>query len=520
MSDLLSDLNTEHYNKGAVCALLSNTKIFGPNIDHVEIIETHISHVFIGGDRVFKLKRRVSYPYLDFSTVELRKQYCEAELKINKRTAPGIYRTVIPITINENGKLALDGDGIPVDWVVEMSRFDQETLFEKLVQKGELRRPEMEDLADEIADFHESAEIILNAGGYDGVKSTLDGIAESFSRFGESVLDPAKTESLNSLMSERAERIRELLESRRIEGCVRHCHGDLHLNNICRFDGKPTLFDAIEFNDQIAEIDVLYDLAFLLMDLQTKGHQRLAAIILNHYMDRSGDGSVLAVLPLFLAMRAAIRSHIFATRVSLLEPGDSTKDALQKEACAYLDTALGQLNTPQPSLIAVGGLSGSGKSRLAREIASYVGPSPGARVVRTDVVRKRISRTPFREKLGPAGYTDEMNKLTYQKFYEEITASLKAGHSAVADGVFAREEERLKVEELAREHGVSFIGFWVSVSQEVREQRVLERKRNVSDVTVEIAREQLDYELGTLTWNPIDSSGARENTLKSALKLL
>ncbi len=299
-------------DQGEVIAFLSRPQAYGSGASAVERLETHVSVIFLTGDRAYKLKRAVRFPYLDFSTSALRRAACEAEVALNRRTAPGMYLGVVAVTREPGGGLRLGGDGAPVDWLVKMTRFDQDTLFDHLARLGALDRAAMEDLADAVARLHGEAEERVRGGGHAGMGVIVDGNAETFAECANGVLDPVKVERLNGSTRRALDGCAALLDARRAGGRVRHCHGDLHLRNIFRTDGKPTLFDAIEFNPVLSDIDVLYDLAFLLMDLDHRGLRRLASIALNRYLDITGDTAGLGALGLFLSVRAAIRSHVEA----------------------------------------------------------------------------------------------------------------------------------------------------------------------------------------------------------------
>ncbi|MCW5698509.1 MAG: AAA family ATPase, partial [Rhodospirillales bacterium] len=313
--------------------------------------------------------------------------------------------------------------------------------------------------------------------------------------------------------------IEGILDGRRDQGFVRHCHGDLHLRNIFLNNGQAALFDAIEFNAEFADIDVLYDLAFLVMDLDHRNLRQLASIVLNRYLDDTGDVDGLATLPLFLSLRAAIRSHVQAIGAS--EQTDPEKAAKYiADAVHYLDLASGYLTTPSPQLIALGGLSGSGKSRLARELAPIIGGAPGARIVRTDCTRKRLAGVALGERLGSIGYSEEMNQKTYDAVYDECRRVLAAGRSVIADAVFADLREREAIERVASEAGVPFQGLWLVATPEVMEERVTWRRRNVSDATAWVVRLQMEYDLGPMQWQRFDTSGQREETVAQARELL
>lgn len=498
---------------------LARPETLGDGSASVDRAETHISVVVIGKSRVLKLKRAVKFPFLDFSTAEARRAACEAEVRVNRRTAPRLYRGVLPVTREADGALALDGAGEAVDWVVDMACFEQDTLFDRQARRGALDRTLMESLAVAIADFHAEAERRDDFGGAVGIAATLDSNEATLAQAGEGVLDAERVARLNAETRRAFQAVAPLLDARKAAGFVRRCHGDLHLRNIFLYDGVPTLFDAIEFNEAFAVIDVLYDLAFLLMDLDARDLRRLSSLVFNRYLDATGDVGGLAALPLFLSMRAAIRAFVNAAASHAIED-PAAKAAAADEARAYLDRAIGYLNAPAPRVVAVGGLSGSGKSRLAREIACFIGAAPGARVVRSDVVRKRLAGVDPLTRLGAGGYTSEMSARTYDAVFEEARAVLAAGHAVVLDVVFANAALRERAEALAAEAALPFAGLWLEAAPEIMERRVTERRGNVSDADAAVVRLQREYDLGDISWNRVDSSGRRDRTLKRALRHL
>ncbi len=485
-----------------------------------EKIETHISLIFLGPERAFKLKRAVAFPYLDFSTADKRRRACEAEVSINRRTAPDLYVGVAAVTRQADGSLAIDGVGEAVDWLVEMKRFDRDGLLDRLARRGKLDRRLMGEIAENIAAFHATAAPARNFGGRDGMAAIIAGNREVFAEFGPGVVDGDKSARLFDNTMAALDSVSGLLDSRREEGFVRRCHGDLHLRNIVVIAGRPVLFDAIEFNDAISHIDVLYDLAFLLMDLDHRGLRRLANITFNRYLDVTGDVAGLPTLPLFMSVRAAIRAHVAAAMLRTVAKKKSAADELRRQACAYLDMALAYLAPPPPGMLAVGGLSGSGKSRMARELAPYMGAAPGARVARSDVLRKRLLGVRPLERLGPQGYTVEMTEKTYRAVFEDATIALESGYSAIADAVFAKPLERTAARRLAGDLGVPFDGLWLEAPQEIMMERVGSRKDNASDADAKILRRQLTYDLGHIEWRVIDSSGSRKETLARGLRIL
>lgn len=502
----------------AVFDLLSRPETYGPATGKVERIDTHISAIFLAGDRVFKLKRAVTLPFLDFSTLEQRRDACRAEVALNRRTAPNLYRGLATVCRLPDGRLELGDGGEVVEWLVAMNRFDQDSLFDRMAAAGTLTRDHMLDLAEVIADFHRCAEHRPHHGGRGGLAWTIANNRESQAPYVPAVFSAAEVARLAKDSGAELEAVSGLLEERRREGFVRLCHGDLHLRNICLFDGRPTPFDAVEFSDAIASIDVCYDLAFLLMDLDYRGLRRWASVVFNHYQQATGDLGALRALPLFLSCRAGIRAHV-AAAIARQKDGD-TAGQWRDEARRYLAAAFDYLR-PQPArLVAVGGLSGSGKSRMGRELAPYLGGCPGAVVVRSDVLRKRLMGVDMGERLDQDGYTTQMTEKTYQTLYDEAAAALSAGHCVVADAVFAKPEQRHAIAAVARRLGVPFDGLWLEADPDVMIERIRNRRRNASDATIEVLRQQLNYDLGDMTWRRFDTGGAKGDSLTLARQAL
>lgn len=505
-------------DQSEVIAFLLRPESYGAS-GPVERIDTHISVVFLVGQRVYKLKRAVRFPYLDFSTLELRRRFSEAEVEINRRTAPELYEGVEPVTREADGTLALGGKGEVVDWLVVMKRFDQASLFDRLAERGALSEQLMSRVADEIARFHAEAEVRTDFGGRRAMEDTVAGNAESFARHGPAVFDGETMDRLNARSHALLERVGELLEARRHGGRVRRCHGDLHLRNICLFDGRPVLFDAIEFSDDFACIDVLYDLAFLLMDLEYRGLRGLANLVLNRYLSKAEDpvGELrgLAALPLFLSCRAAVRAHTGADAAAS-QPDEAKGRRLLEEARTYHRLALAFLEPPAPRLVAVAGLSGTGKTVLAKGVAPELGAPPGAVILRSDVIRKRLMGADELTRLGPEAYEEPVTKRVYGAIAERAAAALQAGHAVVADAVYARPSERQRIEAAAARCGVPFTGLWLEAPPAVLEGRIAGRARDASDATVRILRRQLGYELGEIAWPRIDASGSSAETLALA----
>ena len=491
-------------SQDAVLAFLSDSACHGGST--VERIDTHISAVFLAGERALKLKKAVRLPFLDFSTLEARHRACLAEVEVNRAAADGLYLGVRAVTAGPDGRLALDGAGAVVDWVVEMRRFDQNGLFDRQVRDGRLDRTGINAAIEAVAAFHRSAPPRPDKGGAAGLAWTIDTNRASMLAH----LPRDKVEALAEASHAALARHTPVLERRRDTGFVRRCHGDLHLGNICLFEGHPTLFDAIEFSEDIACIDVFYDLAFLLMDLDCRGARPLASHALNHYLDLGGDFDGVEPLPLFLSARAGVRAHVSAT-IAAAAVGE-TAERLRGEALSYLDAALAYLSPPPPRLLAVGGLSGSGKSRMGRELAPFLAV-PGAAVVRSDALRKHLMGVAIHDKLGPEGYAPEVGERTYRALYDTCARVLAMGHAVVADAVFARAEQRQEIEAVARRAGVPFDGLWLEAPPELSTDRIAKRRANVSDATVAVLEQQMGYDLGVIDWRRIDTDASKEAAL-------
>ena len=501
----------------AVIAFLESAETHGG--ERVTRIDTHSAVVFLAGTRAWKLKRAVRYDYLDFSTVEKRRAACEGEMRLNRRTAPALYRGVTPVVLRADGSLSIGGAGTPIDWLVEMNRFDEDALFDRLAARHALDEALMRPLGATIARFHAAASPRADHGGAAGMTWVVRGNADGFAQFGASLLDARMCAQLTDESLREIERRRPLLEIRRAAGLVRQCHGDLHLRNIVLIDGHPTLFDAVEFNDHIACTDVLYDLAFLLMDLWRRRLPGHANAVWNGYLAEAGDHSGICLLPLFLSCRAAVRAKTSATAARLQARPDAGGD-LARAARDYLAMALQFLHPAPPAVVAVGGFSGSGKSTLARSLAAHVGAAPGAVVLRSDELRKRICGVPPLQRLGPEGYTADVSQRVYAAVATLASAVVREGAGVIADAVFARAEDREAIERVARDSHVPFVGLWLEASEDILTERLGSRRADPSDADAGVLRAQQAQGAGTVAWTRLDASAAPDVVLERALAVV
>ncbi|WP_429032025.1 AAA family ATPase [Bradyrhizobium sp. I1.14.4] len=477
-------------------------------------VDTHISAVFLEPDRVLKIKRAVRLSFLDYSTLEKRKHACEAELAVNRRYTPELYRQVIPITKGISGP-EIGGAGPVLEWAVEMARFDERCTLDHLAAAGEIR-PEIGDaLADTIQRSHEKAEISGGAAWLASIATIIDRNTDSLRS--QPSLEGRAVERLHERSHSCLASCRPLLERRASAGCVRRCHGDAHLGNIVLVNQKPVLFDAIEFDPAMATTDVLYDLAFPLMDLIHFRSLRAASRLFNRYLEPTwrDNGAALQSLSLLLSMRAAIRSQVLFTKCE--QSGDV---AGMTEAKSYFELALRLITPTRPSLIAIGGMSGTGKSVLARDAAGLLQPPPGAIILRSDVIRKELFDVDPLTALPESAYGAEVSERVYEAMFERAAQITAQGFSAILDAAFLRESERTAIEQEARKIAADFRPIFLYADLSTRLDRIASRDKDASDATREVAARQEQYSIGQLDWPRIDASGAPEETLRRSSSAL
>ncbi|MEM6423029.1 MAG: AAA family ATPase, partial [Pseudomonadota bacterium] len=422
--------------------------------------ETHLSHVFLAGRRAWKLKKAVRLPFVDFSTLEARRVACAAELRVNRRTAPALYRAAVPVTEGEAG-LALGGDGRVLDWVVEMRRFPDGALFSEMAVAGTLTRAHLRDLADAIAALHVGTPPVPSASVPQRLPRTAAVVA------GEVVdLAVGRGEAVSAAAAAWAEAIMAAmaplgprLDARARRGAVREGHGDLHFGNVCLFDGRAMPFDAIEFDPALSVIDLLYDLAFPIMDLAAYGLEAEAPLFLGRYLSATRDYGAIDLIAPMASLRAGVRAL-----VALSRPGA----AQTARALDHFALAERLLRPPPPArLIAVGGRSGSGKSTIAASLAPDLALPPWTVVLRSDEIRKRLAGVAPEDRLPPEAYTQAASDRVYRRMLRDAARALAAGASVVVDAAFLKASERADAAAVAARAGLRFDGFWLDADNDV-----------------------------------------------------
>ncbi|UUX50313.1 AAA family ATPase [Nisaea acidiphila] len=484
-------------------------------------IATHGSHVFLAGDRAYKLKRAVAFPYMDYGTLSKRKRFTEAELDLNRRTAPELYLGIRRLTETPAGDLEWDGAGETVEYVLEMRRFPDGALLDRMADDGTLSAALIERTAERIRSFHDAAAALPRedapGAGAAGLRAVLKENFEEFEAQPEHFA-PADVARYAEHVWTAFDSLAPLLDRRMAGGHAKHCHGDLHLRNICLLDGEPTLFDGLEFNPLFACIDVLYDFAYFLSDLAIRDRPDLANLAFNRYfVDGGYDG--LPCLPLFISTRSAVRAKIMVSG-AMAQDDPAAREAMLEQSRHSFEAARTQIEPAAPLLIGVGGFSGSGKSTLARALANRRRPVPGAIHLRSDIIRKRIHGAAPTDRLPNRAYRSEVSAEVYRLMLQRAEAVLKSGYPVILDAVNDRLEDRDAMETLARSLSVPFHGLWLDLPAELMAARIAGRRGDASDATENVMRDQLARGHGPLgSWHRINASSAPETVLERAEKL-
>lgn len=482
----------------------------------VTVVQTHGALVFLAGDTALKIKRAVRYDYMDLSTLALRETMLRRELALNHPAAPKIYRDVLPVTREASGVLAMDGVGRPVEWVLRMWRFPASDELAVIAESGGLTDALARDLGQAVHAYHAAAPRRA-ADGASLIEQIAQELARVFADMGDA-LGPVAVAQFHAAAVAALTAVAQTLTRRGVEGHVRRCHGDLHLRNLVLIDGKPVPFDALEFDETLGTCDVLYDLAFLLMDLHHRGLGRAANIVLNTYLlaARGGQDSGLVALPLFVALRAAIRAMVIVQT----DRACGTPLRCAAEAQAYLANALAAFAPPPARLIAIGGLSGTGKTVLAGALCPDIGPMPGAVHLRSDLERKAALTVAPQTHLPAGYYTGAARDRVYGQMFARAQVLLQAGRAVVLDATFIDPGMRRRAVQLAADLGLPFTGLWLEAPADALIARVRARVGDASDADETVVRDQIARDAGPLDWHRLAAGGPPASTLTAALALL
>lgn len=486
--------------------------------EKADVLTTHCAHLILHKDLVFKIKRALSYSYIDMTSLSKRKRLCQRELELNQPELPDIYIDVVPVTIDDSGQLELNGSGVPVEWVLRMNRFAECDVLDNVAKDGKLTLELADRLGKSLAQYHHRLNPLQVVDGHDRMAEIVSELRHEFSVL-VSPLPTELTSQFHSLAQSALDSCRAQLDARGESGFIKRCHGDLHLRNILLRNDQPVPFDALEFDERLGTCDVLYDLAFLIMDLGHRQLQEQENRVLNQYLMHSAieNTSALSLMPLFLACRAAIRAM---TSAQVANAASDNTNAGLEEATSYLRLAIAYLSVDKPTLIAVGGVSGSGKSTASQRLPARIACSPGAILLRSDVERKRLAGIDEYRHLPQSHYTLESSTILHEHLRRKASSALSAGYSVVMDATFLGEAEQQRIIELAHTLDVRFVGLWLTAPEDTLKSRISLRENDASDATLDVLDLQLSKSRSTAGWHVIDASGDRDETLQRCLECI
>jgi aminoglycoside phosphotransferase family enzyme/predicted kinase len=490
-------------------ASMLKPRVYDHPVKKLELIETHISWVVLTGDFAYKIKKPVDFGFLDFSTLEKRQAFCEQELVLNRRLAPEIYLDVVAITGTSDKPRISDhnetDENEVFEYAVKMTQFPQSAQLDNMLTAGELKAKHMGAIARMVADFHQNTKIADNTMDYGKNELIYQPVEENFLQINRHIDTTPYAETLEKLRQwSRSEfkKLATVFKQRKSNGFVRECHGDMHLRNLLWLDGQPQAFDCIEFNSALRWIDVISEVAFLVMDLQDRQRHQLANRFLNSYLEATGDYAGLCVLPFYLCYRALVRAKVNALRLEQKSIPEQEREKILKEISTYLELATAYTQQPVPKLMIMRGPSASGKSTVSQQLLEIL----GAIRIRSDVERKRLfdidpgssaSTGSTADKIDSGIYSKQASLQTYTKLAELASEIINAGYSVIIDAAFLRYEQRKPFQQLADSLAVSYIILEITAPPEVLRQRIRARKHDVSDADLTVLEHQL------ANWQPL-----------------
>ena len=484
-----------------------NPEVFEHPVKNIKLIETHISWVILTGNFVYKIKKPVNFGFLDFSTLKKRHTCCMEELRLNRRLAANIYLDVVPISGTPEKPIITPG-GEAFEYAVKMAQFPQSAQLDFMLAAGKLKLEHMDTIAHMVADFHQQIEVADESMDYGNNDIIYQPVEENFSQIREhlDITPYANTlEALETWNRSVFDEHKAIFEQRKHDGFVRECHGDMHLRNLVWLDNGPTAFDCIEFNAHLRWIDVISDVAFLVMDLQDRQQHQLANRFLNSYLEITGDYTGLSVLPFYLCYRALVRAKVDALRLEQKNIPEQERQHSLEEFESYLQLATTYTQHSTPKLIIMRGLSASGKSTISKQLVDTTGMIR----IRSDVERKRLfsvllannessKKTP--NKINSGIYSAQASQQTYAKLAELASQVISSGYSVIIDATFLKYPQRAPFQQLAQRLGVAYIILEITAPKQILRQRIIERQHDISDADLAV----LDHQLSN--WQPLQEN--------------
>ena len=478
---------------------LCDAQLYRHPVETVETIETHISWVLLAGEFVYKIKKPLDLGFLDFSTLEKRRFYCQEEIRLNRRTAPELYLEVVAIGGTPENPV-LDSEGEAIEFAVRMRRFDTQAGFDRLLADNRLEHEHIIDLGYRLAELHRIAEVAPPDSRFGTFDDVADPMRDNFTDLERMLADDRRSRlsELNQWSERELKHLTPLLETRQREGFTRECHGDAHLGNVALIDNRATLFDCIEFSEDLRWIDVISDLAFTVMDLHDRGAPGFAWLLLDEYLARSGDYGGVRLLPLYMVYRALVRAKVNAFRLD-----DDNAD--QRNVLSQIDDYLGLAETisreHRPAVLITMGVSGSGKSWLARRLVERAGLVR----MRSDVERKRLHGlapdAASDSGLGTDLYSKAATERTYRHLAELVRPVLCAGIPVLIDAACLKRWQRELFQRLAEDLDVNFAVIQCDADDDVLRDRIRQREQAGDDPS-EAGLEVLAHQQETL--DPLD----------------
>ena len=455
---------------------------------NIELIQTHASYVFLTGQYAYKIKKNVNYGFLDYSSLDKRKYFLETELRLNKKIAPELYLEVLPISDCDHQLILNNSENI-LEYTLKMHQFPQENLFSNLVEAGKLNGDRMMELGKIVAQFHNNAETNNYISSFGTVANISKAFAENYQQ-SQKYIGTVQTEAqfvatkayTDSFFTHK----KDLFQTRVKQNKIKECHGDLHLKNICLWQDKIQLFDRIEFNESFRFVDTMYDVAFTVMDLEARSKLKLANAFLNSYLEYTGDWTGLLVLPLYLTRQAYVRAKVNSFLLDDSQMGEKDQQEAKQEARDYYRQAYQYTQSKPGSLILMSGLSGSGKSTVARTIAR----NTSAIQIRSDAVRKHLGGIPLDQSGTDRIYTAEMTQKTYERLLELGTMLAKEGYTVILDAKYDRVNLRQPVIAQAQANKIPLKIFYCTAPMSVLCDRLKQRQNDVSDATADLITTQ------------------------------
>lgn len=494
-------MTSEIGRSATLIAALGEARAYQHPVREIEVVETHISWVVLTGYFAYKIKKPVYLDFLDFSTLDKREHYCREELRLNRRLAPELYIEIVPIVGSVRAPV-VGGSGTAFEYAVRMKQFPRGALLSQVLDRGELRESHLLTLADTVAQFHANAAIAPAFSPYGTAQAILGPALENFTqiaRYLPAHLYDDTLAAIDTWSRAEFERLSALINRRRDRGCVRECHGDLHLGNIALIDDRPIPFDCIEFNPNLRWIDVQSETAFLVMDLEDRGQRELANVWLNRYLEQSGDYAGLAVFGFYRVYRAVVRAKVAAIRAAEQPTPRTEADALYAAYRRYIDLAYTYIRASSPRLVIMHGVSGAGKSVLATQVARHL----GAIRLRSDLERKRLYASAAGGAIDAGRYAADATRVTYQRLEELAGAVIGAGYSVVVDATFLQQWQRTTFRALAQRCGVPLTILSCAASDATLRRRVRIRTEHGGDPS-EANLAVLEHQLKTR--QPLDAA--------------